>query len=430
MSESPGKVSGQSQRHEARVSRRAGHIAVAHRERGLVWGGYEESQVDTDQYLPSSELMIYNSLTQTWTAKKTTGEVPTKCSGAGAAVLGDVMYVVAGFHKIMITMNALREVNGWMSDSDEEPEGDTVETVEISNSIWSLDLETYVWTKLSPDGVPPLRCDKTAVWTHKDKVYIFGGFGPPPTKEQRLEMGKLFEFCDDPQSSQSIYNRGWSNQLVCYNTSTDTWEWPVTSGPAPSPRAAHSVARVGDTAYVFGGRHLDTRLNDLYSLNLITMRWNLLVSNNCADNTPVGRSWQTMTPIQTGKEEGGLVIYGGFDNALTALGDCWRMDLQHQPSTWVRCPHLELGPRLWHASLELDSSQVMVAGGLTNNILAPNYVSKHHAEKVLFLKVAPSSLLKLCLEFITKNKDLFNKEVEELPMSLKKIVKIRVSSGA
>ena len=90
--------------------------------RGLVWGGYEESQLDQDTYLPSSELMIYNSLTQTWTSKKTTGEVPTKCSGAGAAVLGDVMYVVAGFHKIMITVNALREVNavGWMSDSDEE----------------------------------------------------------------------------------------------------------------------------------------------------------------------------------------------------------------------------------------------------------------------------------------------------------------------
>lgn len=274
MAESSERVSNSSERHEARVSRRAGHIAVAHRERGLVWGGYEESQHDHDTYLPSSELMIYNSLTQTWTSKKTTGEVPTKCSGAGAAVLGDVMYVVAGFHKIMIAVNALREVNavGWMSDSDEEPEGDSVETVEISNSIWSLDLETYVWTKLSPSGEPPLRCDKTAVWTHRDKVYIFGGFGPPPTTSQEMKMGNLFEFCDDPQSSQSIYNRGWSNQLVCYNTSTDTWEWPVTSGTAPSPRAAHSVARVGDTAYVFGGRHLDTRLNDLYSLNLDTMR--------------------------------------------------------------------------------------------------------------------------------------------------------------
>ena len=28
--------------------------------------------------------------------------------------------------------------------------------------------------------------------------------------------------------------------------------------------------------------------------------------------------------------------------------------------------------------------QVMVVGGLTNNILAPSYVAKHHAEKVRF----------------------------------------------
>ena len=114
-------------------------------------------------------------------------------------------------------------------------------------------------------------------------------------------------------------------------------------------------------------------------------RWNLLISNNSADNTPVGRSWQTMTSILTGREEGGLLLYGGFDNELTALGDCWRLDLQQQPSTWVNCPHLERGPRLWHASISLDDSQVMVAGGLTNNILAPNYVSKHHAEKVRHL---------------------------------------------
>ena len=265
--------------YEDRVSKRAGHISVAHRGRGLVWGGYEESQMNEEPYLPSSELMIYSSLTQTWVSKRTTGDVPTKCSGAGAAVLGDVMFVVAGFHKIMITMNALREVNGFerwaMSDDDDEDEDEeenTVDTVEISNSIWSLDLLTYVWSKLSPSGVPPLRCDKTAVWAYRGRVYIFGGFGPPPTTSQTVKVGNLFDFCEDPGSSQSMYNRGWSNQLVCYNTATDAWEWPATSGPAPSPRAAHSVARVGNTAYVFGGRHLDTRLNDLYSLNLDTMR--------------------------------------------------------------------------------------------------------------------------------------------------------------
>ena len=274
---------GLSQKHERKVNRRAGHIAVTHRGRGIVWGGYEENQVDNDQYLPSSEIMIYNSLTQTWMAKRTTGDVPTKCSGAAATVIGDMMYVVAGFHKIMISMKELRarrhghSVVGHMSDSDndsdsEEEEAEMFDTVEISNSIWSLDLEKYVWIKLSPSGEPPLRCDKTAAWSHGDKVYIFGGFGPPPSLTQETKVGNLFEFCEDPQSNQSAYNRGWTSQLVCYNTCTNSWEWPVTSGPAPSPRAAHSVARVGDTAYVFGGRHLDTRLNDLYSLNLINLR--------------------------------------------------------------------------------------------------------------------------------------------------------------
>ena len=108
-----------------------------------------------------------------------------------------------------------------------------------------------------------------------------------------------------------------------------------------------------------------------------------MISNiDNAENIPVGRSWQTMTPIVTGKEEGGLVIYGGFDTSETALGDCWRMDLGQEPSTWVRCPHLEQGPRLWHAALEVDPSLVMVVGGLTNNILAASYISKSHAEKV------------------------------------------------
>jgi len=242
----------------------------------------------------------------------------------------------------------------------------------------------------------------------------------------------MFQYCEDPTTASGIsnYTRGWSNQLVCYNTMTNRWEWPDCVGVAPSPRAAHSVAVAGGVAYVFGGRHMDNRLNDLYSLSMTSFRWNLLISDSSAENIPVGRSWQTMTTIDTGCEEGGLVMYGGFDTSMQALGDCWRMDLHQQPNTWVRCPHLEQGPRLWHASVNLDSSQVMIIGGLINNILAPNYVLKHHAGKVLFLRVAPSSLLKLCLEFITKNKELFNQEVEDLPINLKKIVQIRCSEGA
>ena len=33
----------------------------------------------------------------------------------------------------------------------------------------------------------------------------------------------------------------------------------MTSGPPPSPRAAHSATRAGTSAYIFGGRHMETR---------------------------------------------------------------------------------------------------------------------------------------------------------------------------
>ena len=35
--------------------------------------------------------------------------------------------------------------------------------------------------------------------------------------------------------------------------------------------------------------------------------------------------------------QAGLLLYGGFDNSLTALSDCWRIDLASQPPTWIRC---------------------------------------------------------------------------------------------
>ena len=144
---------------------------------------------------------------------------------------------------------------------------------------------------------------------------------------------------------------------------------------------------VGNKAYVFGGRHHDTWLNDLHCLDLVSMKWSLVVPDTVAVDVPVGRSWQTMTPIHTGREEG-LLIYGGYDSNNTTLGDCWRMDLHQHPHSWVRCSHLELGPREDHAAVVLDN-QVMLVGGMS---------SSDYADKVLFLRVGPSSLLKLCLE--------------------------------
>jgi hypothetical protein len=36
--------------------------------------------------------------------QRTRGDVPTKCSGAAACVLDDTMYVVAGFHRVPVSV--------------------------------------------------------------------------------------------------------------------------------------------------------------------------------------------------------------------------------------------------------------------------------------------------------------------------------------
>ena len=44
-------------------------------------------------------------------------------------------------------------------------------------------------------------------------------------------------------------------------------------GDVPSPRAAHAAACMKDKVFLFGGRHGDERLNDLYLMDLQTLFW-------------------------------------------------------------------------------------------------------------------------------------------------------------
>ena len=76
--------------------------------------------------------------------------------------------------------------------------------------------------RLQPEGVAPLRCDKTACWSYEDRVYLFGGFGPPPMGELGMQ-GNLYHFVEDPSTMIPYggYIRGWSNQLVVYNRITN-----------------------------------------------------------------------------------------------------------------------------------------------------------------------------------------------------------------
>lgn len=126
---------------------------------------------------------------------------------------------------------------------------------------------------------------------------MFGGFGTPPLDGDH--HADHYEYVSD-RSHQWYFGRGWNNQLVAYNSDSNEWEWPETRGQAPCPRAALAGCskkpatytcnfkftrlwtnnfklyigfRSGSRVYIFGGRLRDTRMNDLYFLDLQTMTW-------------------------------------------------------------------------------------------------------------------------------------------------------------
>ena len=99
------------------------------------------------------------------------------------------------------------------------------------------------------------------------RIYFFGGFGTPP-----MDGAQSHEFVHD-RSHNWYMGRGWNNELVAYNIKSNRWERPETKGEKPSPRAALAGFRSHSQVYVFGGRLLEERMNDLYTLDLKTMTW-------------------------------------------------------------------------------------------------------------------------------------------------------------
>ena len=102
---------------------------------------------------------------------------------------------------------------------------------------------------LRPAGPQPQACSHMSTWVHDGRVYCFGGL---------VGRGIMFTH---------------TNQLFCYNTSTNSWELPATRGKIPSPRRGHSTFVTGDTAFVFGGFAEGSITNDLFTLDLVNMIW-------------------------------------------------------------------------------------------------------------------------------------------------------------
>ncbi|KAF7703975.1 hypothetical protein HF521_021047 [Silurus meridionalis] len=266
---------------------RSGHVTVVDSDCMYVWGGYKRADAHWlgDLYLPCNEIWIYNMETERWTRKLAEGDLPNPMSGSCGTCVDGILYLFGG--------HCAR--------------GDT-------NSVYHLPLRAshFHWERMKDlKGLAPTCKDKLGCWVYMDRIVYFGGYGC----EEEADHQGMFVL-DGNSLTGNQQRRGWNNHIHILNLETSTWSQPITTGNAPTPRAAHACATIGNRGYVFGGRYLGHRLNDLYYINMDTWEWTEMSMPECS---PIGRSWHSFIPISSDQ----IFLFGGFTTNQETLSDAW-----------------------------------------------------------------------------------------------------------
>ncbi|XP_043842735.1 kelch domain-containing protein 1 isoform X4 [Dromiciops gliroides] len=334
---------------------RSGHCAVVDGNFLYVWGGYVSIE-DNEVYLPNDEIWIYEIDNGLWTMHLMEGELPTSMSGSCGACINGKLYIFGGY-----------DDKGY------------------SNRLYFVNLRTrdgtFQWEKIiNFKGQPPTPRDKLSCWVYKDRLIYFGGYGC----RKHSELQDCFDVHDASWEGQIFW--GWHNDVHVFDTSTQTWFQPeIKNGIPPQPRAAHTCAVLGNKGYIFGGRVLQTRMDDLHCLNLDTWTWSGRISTN--GEKPKHRSWHTLTPIADDQ----LFLFGGLSAENIPLSDGWIHNII--TNGWRQLTHLpKTRPRLWHTACLGKENEVMVFGGSKDDLL---FMDTGHCNDLLIFQTQPYSLLRL-----------------------------------
>ncbi|XP_023850697.1 kelch domain-containing protein 2 [Salvelinus sp. IW2-2015] len=358
---------------------RSGHIAAVDGHYMYVWGGYKNSQTTGffDLYLPRNEIWIYNMETERWKKQMTAGNLHTSMSGSCGVCVDGVLYLFGGHHA----------------------RGNT-------DRVFRLPLRTpaLCWEEMKDlKGLAPSCKDKLGCWVHNNRLVFFGGYG---YMAQGAHRG-TFEY-DETSFMGDNPGRGWNNHIHILDLETSTWSQPVTKGNAPSPRAAHACAKVGNRGYVFGGRYRDYRLNDMYYIDMDSWEWHEM---SVPQQGPVGRSWHSLTPVSPDH----IFLFGGFTTSRETLSDAWLYCVSKNEWQQFKHNHTE-SPRLWHTACSGPGGEVFVFGGCANNLLSHQRAA--HSKELLVFTVQPKSLVRFCMEAALQHRELLSGSWDCLPKHL------------
>ncbi|KAJ6542737.1 galactose oxidase [Mycena capillaripes] len=197
---------------------------------------------------------------------------------------------------------------------------------ECSKDIFCFDTETMQWSR--PDTIgetPPPSRAHTATLVDR-KIVVYGG-------------GQGSTYYD------SIY---------VLDTVTRRWSRPNVTGPKPPPRRAHTGVLYHGKIYMFGGGNGMTALNDVWTLdvsNIAKMRWEELQT---IGRKPSHRGYHTANLI------GNVMIVVGGSDGKDCFNDIWclNLDTLRWTKLLVDTPHR----RLSHTSTQVGSYLFIIGG--------------------------------------------------------------------
>lgn len=298
---------------DAKLPSRDGHCAAAIADKLYVFGGVRWLS-DLEEVTESNEILVFDVASQTLNKIIAGGDVPSARSSATMAAVGMKLYVFGGLSRDCGWLNDLHafdtETKQWQnitckgvppSPRDKlscvamgtkiiffggfgplenlETEKSEQEEAEFGwfNDLFSFDTENCTWEKLTPSftGSPTPRAAH-GMCAVGSRLVIFGG---------RDSVGR-------------------KNDIFVLDTDTMEWISKPTSGRQPEPRSFHTCTAVGNRVVVFGGRSLENaHFDDLHIFDTDTNEW---LQPSTSGSIPHGRGVHTATLV--GDQ---LVLYGG-----------------------------------------------------------------------------------------------------------------------
>ncbi len=197
----------------------------------------------------------------------------------------------------------------------------------VFNDLYSLDLNTNIWSQLSPAGtLPSPRWNHSAVYNPADSsMVIFGG----RQLYQGLDVngGSDTTLLNDPRISSTL-SKGqmplvWFNDLWKLDLRTLTWTQITPLSQLPPAREFHTATYIpaGNYMVVYAGYADEMDYGDLWKYDFATNSWSQILPSG---EQPWSREAHSAFYSSSNNS---IVIFGGNNHSLRYFGDMWEFDL-------------------------------------------------------------------------------------------------------